>query len=99
MSLRHQLRHTSIRITELIPPYVQTTLLGEWQAVDPRAMPLETFINETMRNFDRAPTAPENCVEMADFLRYAERDGRFDHAFEAVNSIQLFPSDSTPTTK
>ena len=29
MSLRHQLRHTNIRITEIIPPYVQTTLLGE----------------------------------------------------------------------
>jgi hypothetical protein len=36
---------------------------------------------------------------MADFLRYAERDGRFDQAFEAVNSIQLFASDRTPTTK
>jgi uncharacterized oxidoreductase len=99
MSLRHQLRHTNIRIIELIPPYVQTTLLGEWQAVDPRAMPLEAFIGETMRNFDREPTAPENRVEMADFLRYAERDGRFDQAFEAVNSIQLFASARTPTIK
>lgn len=98
-SLRHQLRHTNIRVTEIIPPYVQTALLGEWQAVDPRAMPLDAFIGETMRNFDREPTAPENRVEMANFLRYAEREGRFDQAFEALNSIQLFPSDHTPTTK
>lgn len=89
ISLRQQLRHTNIRVTEIIPPYVQTTLLGERQAVDPRAMPLKAFIDETMRNYDVDPTAPENRVKMVDFLRYAERDGRFDQAFEAVNSIQL----------
>ena len=99
MSLRHQLRHTNIRVTEVIPPYVRTTLLGEQQAVDPAAMPLEAFIEETMRNYDREPTAPENRVEMIDFLRYAERDGRFDQAFEAINSIQLFASARTPTIK
>lgn len=89
VSLRHQLRNTNIRITEVIPPYVQTTLLGEQQAVDPAAMPLDAFIDETMRNYDREPTAPENRVEMVDFLRYAERNGHFEEAFEAINSIQL----------
>ena len=88
MSLRHQLRHTNIRVTEIIPPYVQTTLAGERQAVDPAAMPLEAYIDETMRNYDREPTAPENRVEMVDFLRNAEREGRFEQAFEAVNSMQ-----------
>ena len=67
MSLRHQLRHTNIRVTEIIPPYVQTTLLGEKQAVDPAAMPLEAFIDETMRNYDREPTA----------RRRSGKDGRF----------------------
>ena len=89
LSLRHQLRDTNISVTELIPPYVQTTLLGEQQAVDPAAMPLDVFIEETMRNYDREPTAPENRVEMVNYLRYAERDGHFDQAFEAVNSIQM----------
>lgn len=89
ISLRHQLRNTNIKVTEVIPPYVQTTLLGEEQAVDPAAMPLGAFIDETMRNYDREQTAPENRVEMVDFLRYAERNGHFEEAFDAINSIQL----------
>jgi uncharacterized oxidoreductase len=32
VSLRHQLRETNVSVTELAPPYVQTTLLGEQQA-------------------------------------------------------------------
>lgn len=89
MSLRHQLRETNVSVTELIPPYVQTTLLGEQQAVDPAAMPLDTFIEQTMGNYDRDPSALENRVEMVDYLRFAERDGHFDQAFEAINSIEV----------
>src|SRR5580700_1097253 len=42
LSLRHQLRNTSIEILELIPPYVATDLMDG--ANDPRAMPLDKFI-------------------------------------------------------
>src|SRR3954470_915916 len=44
MSLRYQLRQTTTEVIELVPPYVQTHLMGEHQAADPRAMPLEDFI-------------------------------------------------------
>lgn len=87
LSLRHQLRDTNVTVTEIIPPYVQTTLVSEEQAVDPAAMPLEDFIAETMRNFDAEPDAPENCVQAATFPRNAEREGRFEAAFGAVNSM------------
>lgn len=89
LSLRRQLRETNITVTELIPPYVQTTLSGEKQAVDPAAMPLDAFIEETMRNYDREPDALENRVEIVDYLRFAERNGHFDEAYEAVNAIQV----------
>jgi len=45
-SLRYQLRGTSVQVLELIPPYVQTHLMGARQANDPNAMPLEDFITE-----------------------------------------------------
>ena len=89
LSLRRQLRDTNIAVTELIPPYVQTTLLGEQQANDPRAMPLDAYIEETMRNYDQDPTAPENRVELVNVQRFAERDGQFDEVYEAINSIKV----------
>ncbi|MDB6147753.1 MAG: short-chain dehydrogenase/reductase, partial [Spartobacteria bacterium] len=47
-SLRYQLKPTHIEVIELIPPYVQTTLMGDQQASDPNAMPLGEFIDEVM---------------------------------------------------
>lgn len=87
MSLRRQLRDTNITVTELIPPYVQTTMLGEWQAEDPAAMPLAAFLEETMEIYNRDPGAAENRVTIVDYERLAEREGRFDVAYEAVNSM------------
>src|SRR4029077_12004381 len=40
-SMRYQLKDTAAQVLELIPPYVQTELLGAWQANDPNAMPLK----------------------------------------------------------
>lgn len=45
-SLRYQLKDTTVKVLELIPPYVATDLLNG--ASDPRAMPLSDFIAETM---------------------------------------------------
>jgi uncharacterized oxidoreductase len=47
-SLRYQLKDTSIKVLEIIPPWVATELMGE-KPTDPRAMPLDTFIAETMQ--------------------------------------------------
>lgn len=46
LAQRYQLRGTNVRVREIIPPYVQTDLLNGKS--DPRAMPLDQYIRETM---------------------------------------------------
>jgi uncharacterized oxidoreductase len=77
-SLRYQLRDTAVQVLELIPPYVQTELMGSQQANDPRAMPLNEFIAETMSILKNSPDATEICVERVKPLRFAERSGDYD---------------------
>jgi uncharacterized oxidoreductase len=48
LSQRYLLRDSSVRVLEIAPPYVQTELTGEHQKTDPKAMPLDAFIKETM---------------------------------------------------
>lgn len=51
MSLRYQLQDTNIKVREIIPPWVATELMGEVPN-DPRAMPLDDFIRETVQLMD-----------------------------------------------
>ena len=83
-SLRFQLRNTSVRVHELVPPYVQTELMGARQAVDPRAMPLADFIEETMSILDTKPDVEEVLVEKVLPLRHAEK-GDYPAVFRAFN--------------
>ncbi len=46
MSQRFMLRDTSVRVQEIAPPWVDTDLIVK--SGDPRAMPLDAFIAETM---------------------------------------------------
>jgi uncharacterized oxidoreductase len=46
MSQRFTLRDTSVRVQEIAPPWVDTDLIHK--SGDPRAMPLDAFIAETM---------------------------------------------------
>ena len=73
---------------ELIPPYVATTLLGERQANDPRAMPLGAFITEVMDILKTQPAATEICVEQARALRDAAAGGHdgYEQVFQGLNS-------------
>jgi uncharacterized oxidoreductase len=70
-SLRYQLKATNIDVIELIPPYVQTTLMGDQQANDPNAMPLDEFIDEVMSILKGQPDANELCVKKVYPLRFA----------------------------
>jgi uncharacterized oxidoreductase len=88
-SLRFQLRDTPVQVVEIIPPYVQTELGGSQQAADPRAMPLAEYIAETMQILRDQPEAPENCVEKAKFLRFAEATGSFEKAFEMLSQMSF----------
>jgi uncharacterized oxidoreductase len=85
-SLRHQLRDTSVRVLELIPPYVQTELMGAHQASDPNAMPLGEFISEVMQLLETSSDATEICVERVKFLRFAEANGGYENSYAMVNS-------------
>lgn len=83
-SLRYQLRATQIEVLELIPPYVQTDLMNG--AADPRAMPLDKFIAETMLILRTKPTPSEICVENVKPLRFAAESGKHDAIFEGLNA-------------
>jgi uncharacterized oxidoreductase len=86
-SLRYQLRDTSVEVLELIPPYVQTELMGSGQASDPRAMPLSDFIAETIDILKTQPTPPEICVNRVDPLRHAAKNGTYDAIFNGLNEM------------
>jgi uncharacterized oxidoreductase len=74
-SLRYQLQSTSVQVIELVPPYVQTELMGSQQASDPRAMPLADYLNETINILKTQPDVTEVLVERVKPLRFAEQNG------------------------
>lgn len=85
-SLRHQVRNLPIDVLELSPPYVQTELTGTSQAVDPRAMPLATYIAEVMAMLEQGQhERGELLLKKDQARRWAERDGTYDALFAAMN--------------
>jgi uncharacterized oxidoreductase len=85
MSLRHQLRDTT-QVIEIVPPYLQTELMGEHQANDPNAMPLAAFIEEVMHILETEPALSEVVVERCKPLRFAAERGNMEAMFGAINS-------------
>lgn len=83
-SLRYQLRDSPVQVIELVPPYVQTELMGPGQATDPNAMPLNDFISETMQILRDNPDVKEVLVDRVKPLRSAER-GDYDAFFKMFN--------------
>ena len=86
-SLRYQLKSTKVEVIELIPPYVQTTLMGDQQAEDPRAMPLKEFIDEVMSILQSQPNVKEVCVKKVYPLRFAAEQGQenYENFFNQFN--------------
>lgn len=81
-SLREQLAGTSVEVIEIAPPAVQTELMPGHDS-DPRAMPLDAYIAETMALLERGER--EVLVERVGFLRGAEARGDYDAVFAALN--------------
>jgi uncharacterized oxidoreductase len=67
LSQRYLLKGTSVKVIEIAPPYVQTELGGPQQKADPRAMPLDEYIAETVKLL--GTDADENLVERVKPLR------------------------------
>lgn len=86
-SLRYQPRDTAVQVLELIPPYVQTELMGPGQASDPNAMPLGDFIAESMRILTDSPALTEICVERVKSLRFAEATGTYEGLYKKYNDL------------
>jgi len=86
-SLRYQLRATNVEVIELIPPYVQTELMGSAQASDPRAMPLREFLDEVIAILKAKPDVTELLVERVKPLRFAEQHGieKYEEFFKGFN--------------
>jgi uncharacterized oxidoreductase len=84
-SLRYQLKGTSVQVVELVPPYVQTELMGARQANDPNAMPLQDYITEVMSILKTVPDAAEILVERVKPLRFAERGDNYQAFFKKFN--------------
>jgi len=95
-SLRYQLRDTTVQVLELVPPYVQTELMGAHQANDPNAMALNDYIGEVMSILKNSPDATEILVERVKPLRFAEKGGGYDAFFknfnERIAALHLVPS-------
>jgi len=86
-SLRYQLRGTAVQVIEIIPPHVQTALQRGrgFDSGDPRAMPLDEYIAETMSLLQTQPEAEEIIVKRVRPFRFAERDGVYDKVYPALN--------------
>jgi uncharacterized oxidoreductase len=63
-ALRFQLIEAGVEVIEVIPPAVQTELTPG-QSQSSYAMPLDSFVAETMELLRRQPTPPEICVQQA----------------------------------
>jgi uncharacterized oxidoreductase len=50
-------------------------------------MSLDSFVGETISLLSAGPPAGEVVVDSAKRVRFAERDGRYDEVFSAVNPV------------
>ncbi len=82
VSLRTQLEG-KVEVIELAPPGVQTELTPG-QATRPGYMPLAAFADAVAAQFAQQPTPREILVDEVQFLRHAEREGRFDEALKTL---------------
>ncbi|KML62298.1 short-chain dehydrogenase [Burkholderia cepacia] len=86
LSQRFALRDTSVRVLEIAPPWVDTDLVHK--SGDPRAMPVDAFVAETLALLETATT--EVVVAAGKPLR--DNAGPNEHAF--VEQFNQFIADN-----
>ncbi|PWU43225.1 oxidoreductase [Micromonospora globispora] len=84
-SIRLQLADTTVKIVELEPPAVRTSLLPG-QENSEFAMPLDEFVAEVVALLEAQPDAKEIQVERVKFLRYGEARGDYDQVVQTLNA-------------
>ena len=80
LSLRHQLRHTSVKVVEMIPPKVNTDLGGKGLHDD--GVPLEEYVGSAFQNLCKGVT--EFGFGSSEMLRSASR-ANLNETFERLN--------------
>lgn len=83
-SVRLQLEGSTVKVLELEPPAVRTSLMPGQESSD-FAMPLDAFIDEVMELIETQPDATEIQVENVKFLRYGEARGDYAEVVETLN--------------
>ncbi|MCW3839141.1 SDR family NAD(P)-dependent oxidoreductase [Micromonospora yasonensis] len=84
-SIRLQLADTTVKVVELEPPAVRTSLLPGQESSE-FAMPLDEFVAEVVALIDSQPDATEIQVERVKFLRYGEARGDYDRVVATLNA-------------
>ena len=84
-SIRLQLADTAVKIVELEPPSVRTSLMPG-QENSELAMPLQEFVAEAVALLEAQPDAKEIQVERVKFLRYGEARGDYDEVVATLNA-------------
>jgi short-subunit dehydrogenase involved in D-alanine esterification of teichoic acids len=84
-SIRLQFADSSVKVVELVPPSVRTSLMPG-QEDNEVAMPLEDFVSEAMDLLESRPDAKEIQVERVKFLRYGEARGDYDQVVATLNA-------------
>lgn len=88
-SLRFQLRDTGVQVIEIVPPYVQTELMGDRQKNDPMAMPLEDYLRETFAVLRDQPDAEEVIIDRVKPLRFAAKGDDYTGFFNTFNERMI----------
>ena len=84
-SIRLQLADTTVKVMELEPPAVRTSLMPG-QEDSEFAMPLDEFVAEVIELLETQPDAKEIQVERVKFLRYGEARGDYDQVVRTLNA-------------
>ncbi|GAB3160739.1 SDR family NAD(P)-dependent oxidoreductase [Myceligenerans halotolerans] len=95
-SVRLQLEPHGVRVVELVPPAVRTTLLPGQETAD-FAMPLDEYADEVMELLAQQPEAHEILVEQVGFLRHAETRGDYDQVVATLNAIDRLDAEPEPS--